>query len=563
MSSGIRRFSNKNRKERLTAAQQEVYDLVVIGGGITGAGILLDAALRGLKVLLVEKKDFASGTSSKSTKLIHGGLRYLKQLEFGLVRETGLERSIAHANACHLVHPENMFLPIVHNGTFSKWTASMAISVYDFLAKVPSKDRKVIIDKDEALEMEPLLDKEKVKSAIVYSEYRTDDARLTLELIKAGRRHTGEAFNYLEASDFEAKPNNKGVKVVTCTDSLTSDTYHFQTRQIVNATGPWADKVRLLENDSSDTNLRLSKGAHIVISKEKLPIQRSIYFDAFDGRMLFAIPRSGVVYVGTTDTDYKGNLDKLTCNLEDVNYILNAVNGFFDGPTVQLSDVLSSWVGLRPLIHQKGKPPTELSRKDEIFVSDSGMITIAGGKLTGFRKMAERVVDLVLKESKMKLRNSTTENFKIHHDPFSNYEEYTAFVDQLTAEYKELEVSSQYIKNLCSTYGKDVGIILDKTKLQSVNSEEEIEALLLQAQLDYCVEYESILHPMDFLDRRTGWLFFDMPRARQHLPAVLRRLEKELQLSEVQAEALRAQSLERIEINSLDVIKNGNETRHT
>ena len=195
-------FSNTQRKERADSTKRIVFDLIVVGGGVTGAGIALDATLRGLKVLLVERSDFASGTSSKSTKLIHGGLRYLKQLEFSLVRETGQERSVAHHNACHLVHPENMLLPLVHGGSFNKFTAGMAISVYDLLAKVPSEDRKDMLTKEEAMKIEPLLDEERVKSAIVYSEYRTDDARLTIELIKAAKREGAELFNYMEVVDF-------------------------------------------------------------------------------------------------------------------------------------------------------------------------------------------------------------------------------------------------------------------------------------------------------------------------------------------------------------------------
>ena len=214
------RFSNKDRVKRVAAAQATLYDLIVVGGGVTGAGIALDARLRGLNVLLLEKDDFASGTSSKSTKLIHGGLRYLKQLEFGLVRETGLERSIVHENACHLVHPETMMLPIVDGGSFSRWSASLAISVYDWLAKVPEKDRKNLLSREDALGMEPLLNADILKSAIAYSEYRTDDARLTLELIKAARREGAEAFNYMEVKGL-GQGRSKGPKTVKVYDALT------------------------------------------------------------------------------------------------------------------------------------------------------------------------------------------------------------------------------------------------------------------------------------------------------------------------------------------------------
>ncbi len=195
-------FNNFKRDQKLKEAASVNYDLIVIGGGITGAGIALDATLRGLSVLLLEKSDFASGTSSKSTKLIHGGLRYLKQFEFGLVRETGLERAVAHKNIPHLVHPENMLLPIVEGGTFSSITASLAISVYDFLASVESVDKKKSLSKKEVIKHEPLLNKKLLKSGYAYSEYRTDDARLTIELIKAACREGALAFNYVKVIDF-------------------------------------------------------------------------------------------------------------------------------------------------------------------------------------------------------------------------------------------------------------------------------------------------------------------------------------------------------------------------
>jgi len=552
MAKGLVEFSNRNRKVRLYEAEKVKYDLIVIGGGVTGAGIALDASLRGLKVLLLEKNDFASGTSSKSTKLIHGGLRYLKQLEFGLVRETGLERSVAHANACHLVHPENMFLPIVHKGSFSKWTAGLAISVYDLLANVPSDDKKVMMNKDATLKMEPLLDSEKVKSGIVYSEYRTDDARLTLELIKAAVRNGAEVFNYVSAEGFENGESTS--RVVYCLDNDTGKEFQLTASQIVNATGPWADKVRLLENDTSDTNLHLSKGVHLVFSKEKLPLKNSIYFDAFDGRMLFAIPRGKVVYVGTTDTNFDGDMNNLRCSMEDVDYVLAAINGFFKAPYLSLADVQSSWVGLRPLIHQKGKPPTELSRKDEIFVSDSGMISIAGGKLTGFRKMAERVVDLVFELGGLSYTPCTTEHYKLSHDPFSDYSEYENYVAELSKKYNSTGVPAIDISILCATYGKDADYILSTAGLKDNDSKENKE-LLMKSQFEYCLAFESILHPMDFLERRTGWLFFDLPQAKHDLAWVTEQLGRELELDEDKSKEHLAESRARIENNSLEHLK--------
>ena len=509
MSSKAHRFSNKDRAARLQSAQATHYDLIVIGGGITGAGVAMDGAIRGLKVLLLEKYDFASGTSSKSTKLIHGGLRYLKQLEFGLVRETGLERAVAHNNVPHLVHPRNMLLPIVEKGTFSSFTASLAISVYDRLAGVKKVDRKRCLAEEEVVDLEPLLRKNILKSAILYSEYRTDDARLTVEIIKAAIRNGAEAFNYLEVKDFTYK--NKKLSGVICTDNFSEQTIEFKAKTIVNAAGPWVDNLRTVDNVDTETNLQLSKGVHIVLSKEKLNIKNAVYFDAFDGRMIFAIPRGKSVYVGTTDTFYHDDPDKLSCTKEDAEYLLEAIQKMFDIPPLNIHDVKSTWTGLRPLIRKKGKGPTELSRRDEIFTSDSGLLTIAGGKLTGFRKMAERVIDLVYKTQSRKAVDCTTEAYKIHHEPFADYNAYEALIKDLEKLYPHIQpVDLEY---MTSAYGKDV--------LQIIADSDGSESDLIKKQIAYTIDYEAACLPIDFIERRTGWLYFDIDLVEKHLDEII------------------------------------------
>ncbi|MBT8191461.1 MAG: glycerol-3-phosphate dehydrogenase/oxidase, partial [Bacteroidia bacterium] len=353
-------FSNLDRGQRIRQIlDKDIYDLVIIGGGITGAGIALDAALRGIKTLLIEKSDFAAGTSSKSTKLIHGGLRYLKQFEFGLVRESGLERSVLHHNIPHLVHPERMLLPIVEDGGFDMFTASIAVSVYDMLAKVSRKDRKIKLNKSRALEAEPLLPESRLKGAISYAEYRTDDARLTIELIKAARRHGAEALNYMALDRIE-NDEAEGMRL-HCSDKLDGTSYVFDARAVVSAAGPWVDKVRGISEQSISKKLHLTKGVHVVVHKKELPVRSPIYFDTKDGRMIFVIPRDKVCYIGTTDTDYHGDLDNVLCTKEDALYLLDNVNSYFEGISISLANVISSWAGLRPLIQEEGKGPTELS----------------------------------------------------------------------------------------------------------------------------------------------------------------------------------------------------------
>lgn len=547
-------FSNINRKERLSKAEHSSFDLIVIGGGITGAGIALDASLRNMKVLLVEKLDFASGTSSRSTKLIHGGLRYLKNLEFGLVRETGVERHIAHKNICHLVHPEKMLLPIVNGGSFNRHSANLAIGVYDLLAGVPKAQRKKKMNKDQTMEEEPLLKSSMLKSGILYSEYRTDDARLTMELIKAAVRNGASVFNYMKVKDF-AYENGK-VKAAICEDLLNQTQLKFNTNTIVSAAGPWVDELRQTDNPNTSLNLHLTKGVHIVLNKEDLNIKRAIYFDAFDGRMIFAIPRGENVYVGTTDTSFKGNKDELLCTTEDAQYLINAVNGFFDIDPLNIDHINSSWTGLRPLIQKKGKSPSELSRKDEIFISTTGLLSIAGGKLTGFRKMAERVVDLVYKLNEKPRTASKTKNYKIHHQPFFNYQAFNDFSIDLCQKYKDSPISTLEIETLVSNFGKDAAFILSSIEPRKEGEDHlAFHKRFVQSQLDYTMNYESVAHPMDFINRRTAWSYFNIRMAKDYLPLVSEEIADQLHYTSNQKSQQLASSQLELDQNSLAFLK--------
>lgn len=510
-------FSNIDRNFRVNSAKESSWDLIVIGGGITGAGIAMDAATRGIKTLLLEKRDFASGTSSKSTKLIHGGLRYLKQFEIGLVRETGLERAVAHRNIPHLIHPEKMLLPIVKEGEFNLASAYMAIFVYDFLAKVPKKDKKITLSKDNALTHEPLLDAEKLKSAILYSEYRTDDARLTIEIIKASVRHNAEAFNYMKVDDFIYEDGK--VVGVQCEDRIENQNVNFFGKHIVNAAGPWVDNLRKENNSLHGKRLHLTKGVHIVVPKDKLPLNSSVYFDAFDGRMIFAIPRGKVTYIGTSDTNYKGDLDRVLCNIEDVEYLLSKVNNMFDNIKLSKTDVISSWAGLRPLIHEDGKSPSELSRKDEIFKSDTGLISIAGGKLTGFRKMSKKIVDLIIsRDDSLPKVQCKTKKLKIHEDSFKDYNEFTEYIKQIYDEFQKFGLSQYQSRNLISTYGKTARKIIKRAV--SLN-EDSFGLSLIKAEIEYSILEESTFMPDDYFNRRSGRLYFDIESVKNNLHFIL------------------------------------------
>ena len=415
-------------REKITSSK---YDLIVIGGGITGAGIALDATTRGLKTLLLEKQDFASGTSSKSTKLIHGGLRYLKQFEIALVREVGLERAVVHRLAPHLVKAEKMLLPLIKDGTYGKILTSLGLMVYDVLAGVEKADQRQMLSKGETLEIEPLLKGEVVEGGGLYAEYRTDDARLTIEILKTATRHGADIINYAEATNF-IYDKDEQISGVVWQDHFTRTMHSTKTKYVINATGPWVDKVRSKDQDIKGKHLRPTMGIHIVVPRERLPIKHAVYFDEPTGRMLFAIPRDRVTYVGTTDTNYKGDFDELTVSEKDVQYLLDGANNIFPHSSLKVEDVESTWVGLRPLIEEEGKSASEVSRKDEIFESESGLLSIAGGKLTGYRKMAERIINKIAKKEEKKdnkLKPCATDKVILTGGPFENgkkVDEYTS-----------------------------------------------------------------------------------------------------------------------------------------
>lgn len=494
-------FSNLKRSQKLAALSKQKFDLLIVGGGITGVGIALDAVARGMTVALVEKQDFAAGTSSRSTKLVHGGLRYLKQLDFELVREVGRERAIVFRNAPHLVYPEKMVLPIVQGGSLGRLSTSFALRFYEWLAQVPKEDQRKMYGKQDALREEPLLKSSDLKGAAIYSEYRTDDARLVMEVAKTATEKGAFLLNHCELLDFAYKEGK--VIGATVKDQIAGTKVLINADQVVNATGPWVDNLRSLERPVSGKRLHLTKGIHLVFERERIPLRHSIYFDVGDGRMVFAVTRDSSTYVGTTDTNYNGPLERPAILDSEVEYLLNAANRMLNIPALSRKDVRSSWAGLRPLIHEDGKSPSELSRKDEVFKSDSGLISIAGGKLTGYRMMAKRTVDLVCSRMKNDDRPSvqcTTDQIKLSGSDFNSIEDLLA-----KAELKSIPM--EQAQALVRKYGSNIEHILNY--LDRFTAAFPLTTAIQLAELTYCVEHEMVAELSDFLIRRTGNLYFN------------------------------------------------------
>jgi glycerol-3-phosphate dehydrogenase len=378
----------------------EEADLVVVGGGITGAGIVRDAARRGLRVVLFEQNDIAYGTSSRSSKLIHGGLRYLESYEFSLVFESVSERRVVMDLAPHLVNPMAFLFPVYQGARKSLRMISAGMWLYDGLALFRSPKRHRTLTPGEVAEEEPLLKQEGLQGAPVYYDCSTDDARLTLETVIDATRNGGVVVTSARI-DALIKNDQGRISGVVVKNTRDGGIREVKAHTVINATGPWTDEVLAMSGPRKGKLLRPTKGVHIVVDRKKLPVEHAVVlFHPADNRVLFALPWGDRTYVGTTDTDYDGVPGEEAATLEDVDYLLAAPNHYFPTNQVGRGDVVATWAGLRPLIAPEPEvgemDESQVSREHQIVIGEDGLITIAGGKLTTYRKMAKECVDVAV-----------------------------------------------------------------------------------------------------------------------------------------------------------------------
>jgi glycerol-3-phosphate dehydrogenase len=384
------------RREKLDRLSREEFDVLVIGGGINGAGIAREAALRGLRTALIDKGDFASGTSSKSSKLIHGGIRYLQQGDVALVLEASRERDLLRRLAPHLVRPVPFFFPIYSGGPVALWKLRLGLLAYDVLAAFRNIARHRIGRAAWAESQEPCLRRDGLRGGALYYDCFTDDARLVLETILGAEEAGAVCLNYVTLEGFE---RNAGSLVGVTARDLDGDggSLRIAARSIVNATGPWLDSIRQLDERDAVPLLRRTKGVHLILPRERLGHRHAIVLHAVrDGRLLFVIPWDEQSIVGTTDTDFTGSPDAVSTESEDVDYLLETVNHYFPNARLAGRDVMASYAGLRPLIARAvAEAPSTVSREEAIVQSASGLVSIGGGKLTTYRRVAVRIVDRV------------------------------------------------------------------------------------------------------------------------------------------------------------------------
>lgn len=397
-------LSGRNRSAILRKLATEPLDVLVIGGGINGAGIAREAALRGLRVGLIDKGDFASGTSSRSSKLIHGGLRYLELGDIRLVFSACQERDLLRRRlAPHLVRPLPFVFPVYRGDPRGVTAINAGLWLYDLLAAFRNIARHRRLSRDATRTMEPGLRQDGLRGAGYYYDCWTDDARLTLETVLSAWREGATVCNYVAVTAFRhAADHGNRVSGVELRDMLGTDVVDVDARVVVNAAGPWVDAVRALADPTAQPILRVTKGVHIVVPRDRVGNQNAVVLRApSDGRVMFVIPWGSGTLVGTTDTDYLGSLDDVRADRGDVAYLLDAVNHYFPAAKLGIDDVVSAYAGLRPLVApeagRNGGGPSAVSREEAILESPDGLISLAGGKLTTFRRVAITVVDRVVR----------------------------------------------------------------------------------------------------------------------------------------------------------------------
>ena len=485
--------------ERLAdSARAEALDLLVVGGGITGAGIALDASARGLRVGLVEKSDFASGTSSKSSKLVHGGLRYLEQREFGLMREAALERDLLRTLAPQLVEPIPFVLPVSDRWARAKF--ALGLWAYDALASFKNLSVHRYLEVEETEASVPPLPKGKIKGGYLFYDCRNDDVRLVMEVLLQAVRHGATVANYTEVVDLAGSADMCSALVKDC---ISGSDFEVRARRVVVAAGVWTDRVEALASPDATARLRPSKGVHLSFRRDRVPMGEAAAFipDVDRKRFLFVIPWLDAVIVGTTDTPFDGDLDSPSVELHDRTYILDSLNSVFDLDLTE-EDVAGAWAGLRPLIAGEGGSTADLSRKHAIYDIAEGISGITGGKMTTYRRMAKDVVDRVAEELGSSRRSRT-------HRILLGVRDLNALLLAVDRRAGSLGIPEDAARNLIRCYGDRALAVLDIAHRQDLTEALTPGTQPLMAEAAYCARAEMVVHLEDLLARRTRLSLID------------------------------------------------------
>jgi len=473
---------------------QEHYDVLVIGGGINGAGIAHMAALNGLKTALLEKSDFASGSSSKSTKLIHGGLRYLENFEFGLIRESLKERFIQLKNAPHLVRSLNFIIPVYKSDRRPLWMMKFGVWIYDLLSGKYVIEKHRVLSDEGVCHLIPSIQREGLIGGVIYSDAQMNDARLCLENILSAAQNGADIANYMEVRSL-IQENGKSVGV-KARDCLTNENIEIRAKKIVCAVGPWTNIFMKKENSQSPPYVRTTKGIHIVY-KGRISHHAILIPAIQDRRVFFIIPWMDNSLIGTTDTDFTGNPDDVSVKQEDIDYLIREAQRVLPHADLNQDNIITTFAGLRPLVRGAGSPE-KMSRKHVIKTSYSGLVYIFGGKYTTYRKIAEDVVTQLTK----KPLKETEEKFPVYGSgPIEEDPEVVG---------RQYELKPEVVQALMDYYGirfRDVLSLIDEDS----GLKETICtcSMAIRAQIAYAIKVEMACKDQDIVARRLMLEYYD------------------------------------------------------
>jgi len=515
------------------------YDVVIIGGGAVGSGIALDASLRGYKTLLLEKNDFASGTSCKSTKLIHGGVRYLEKAvtkmdssQYHLVKEALEERSYFINNAPHLSKPITLLTPIY------KWFEIpyiyCGLYLYDFISGNKSIGESSFVFKDTILSSHPFIKDNNLYGGVKYYDGSFNDARMVIALLQTAQSLGCVVKNYHEVKSFSYE--NSKLSGINIVDINTLKNHKINGSCIINATGTYVDNIRRLDDNSASEILNKSSGIHLVVDKKFLNIQEGILIPkTSDNRVIFILPWQDSCLIGTTDNPEESTTNNAVTN-EEISYLLEETNNYFD-TKIQTSDILSSWKGYRPLIKDNSDCTSNIVREHHIYKSDSNLITIAGGKWTTYRKMSQDVLDFIVNDGLLSFKKK------------SETKDYKVIGSQNKIEQTSNEFSYEKYKMLINLYGDQTLEVLKIAKEEDANTEINRKFLYIKAQIIYSIRNEFVVYPLDFLARRTPMLLLDKTEALKSLEYVTQVMAQLLCWDEKKYEAVLHESQKIIETN--------------
>ena len=578
-------FSIKTREEEIERLKNEKLDLLVIGGGITGAGVALQASAAKMKTGLIDMQDFGSGTSSRSTRLVHGGIRYLKTFDVQVVSDTVKERAVIQHIAPHMTQPDPMILPIYDEpgAAFTMFSVKVAMDLYDHLAGIEgesplTKYANYTMDKEETLKREPQLNSKNLLGAGVYLDYQNNDSRLVLENVKKAHELGCLAVSRLKCVEI-LHDDQKQANGVRVHDNLTGEDFEIHADVIINTSGPWSDLVRQSDKEVyKKPRLRPTKGVHLVVDQSRLTVPQPTYFGSGtdDGRMIFTIPREGKTYFGTTDTDFRGDYAHPTVEQGDVDYLLGIINKKYPSAHLTIDDVEASWAGVRPLIEvevegneaadaatgasvsDSTSAPSAVSRGSSLTEAEDGLITLAGGKLTDYRIMANGAMDKILE----KLHDKFSKNFtlqdsaeiKVAGGDFDsdNAEEELA---RIAKEGEEAGLSKADATEIANLFGSEAEQIYDYAR--TIKPADGL-SLGETAALDYSLAEEMTLTPVDYLLRRTYHILFKSDTLNEVKTGVVNHMADYYGWDKMQREEYETELRNEIEESRLEDLKSKN-----